>query len=147
MRSPEELLRDLMEGVEAVKPNRRVIIISPQKLREAIIRLLNEYGREGVLFSTLVGVDKPQNRVIELTYFINVIPIGGVVALRVNVNREAPSAPSISDLLPGAMAGELEAYDLLGVVFEGNRGLRRGFLAPPDMVAKGVHALRKDAKW
>jgi NADH:ubiquinone oxidoreductase subunit C len=51
----------------------------------------------------------------------------------------------VIDIVPGALGGELEAYDLMGVTFEGNNRLRRGFLAPEDMVEKGIYPLRKDS--
>jgi len=54
--------------------------------------------------------------------------------------REDPRIPSITFLWKGAEWGEREAYDMFGIVFEGNRDLRRIYM-PPDY--RGF-PLRKD---
>lgn len=54
--------------------------------------------------------------------------------------REDPRIPSITFLWKGAEWGEREAYDMFGIIFEGNRDLRRIYM-PPDY--RGF-PLRKD---
>ena len=54
--------------------------------------------------------------------------------------REDPRVPSITFLWKGAEWGEREAYDMFGIIFEGNRDLRRIYM-PIDF--KGF-PLRKD---
>ena len=54
--------------------------------------------------------------------------------------REDPRVPSITALWPGAEWMEREAYDMFGIIFEGNRDLRRIFM-PPDYQS---FPLRKD---
>ncbi len=54
--------------------------------------------------------------------------------------RDDPRVPSITFLWKGAEWLEREAYDMFGIVFEGNRDLRRIFM-PPDYMS---HPLRKD---
>lgn len=54
--------------------------------------------------------------------------------------REDPRVPSITFLWKGAEWGEREAYDMFGIIFEGNRDLRRIYM-PLDF--KGF-PLRKD---
>ena len=54
--------------------------------------------------------------------------------------RDDPRAPSITFLWPGAEWLEREAYDMFGIVFEGNRDLRRIYM-PPDYQS---FPLRKD---
>ena len=54
--------------------------------------------------------------------------------------RDDPRVPSITFLWKGAEWGEREAYDMFGIIFEGNRDLRRIYM-PPDY--KGF-PLRKD---
>jgi NADH-quinone oxidoreductase subunit C len=56
------------------------------------------------------------------------------------LSREEPRAPSITFLWKGAEWMEREAYDMFGIVFEGNRDLRRIFM-PPDYTS---FPLRKD---
>ena len=54
--------------------------------------------------------------------------------------REDPRVPSITFLWNGAEWAEREAYDMFGIIFEGNRDLRRIYM-PPDYQA---FPLRKD---
>ena len=56
------------------------------------------------------------------------------------IPRDEPRAPSVTFLWKGAEWPEREAYDMFGIVFEGNRDLRRIYL--PDDYAS--HPLRKD---
>ena len=51
--------------------------------------------------------------------------------IRTSVDRQRPHIPTVTDLWSGAMFHEREAYDMMGIVFEGNRDLRRIFM-PPD---------------
>ncbi|HEK9101177.1 TPA: NADH-quinone oxidoreductase subunit C, partial [Bacillus pseudomycoides] len=62
------------------------------------------------------------------------------VAVKVKLGREAPRVASITPLWNGANWPEREAYDLLGVIFEGHPNLTR-ILMPDDWVG---HPLRKD---
>lgn len=57
-----------------------------------------------------------------------------------DLSREEPRVPSITFLWKGAEWMEREAYDMFGIVFEGNRDLRRIFM-PPDYTS---FPLRKD---
>ncbi|PEP61963.1 MULTISPECIES: NADH-quinone oxidoreductase subunit C [Bacillus] len=62
------------------------------------------------------------------------------VAVKVKIDREAPRVASIAPLWHGANWPEREAYDLLGVVFEGHPNLTR-ILMPDDWAG---YPLRKD---
>lgn len=58
----------------------------------------------------------------------------------VGIDRAAPRAPSATFIWPGAEWMEREAYDMFGIIFEGNRDLRRIYM-PDDYRS---HPLRKD---
>ena len=62
------------------------------------------------------------------------------VRIRVQVPESDPSVPTLFDLYPGSEAMEREAYDMVGVVFEGHPDLTR-ILMPEDWEG---HPLRKD---
>lgn len=62
------------------------------------------------------------------------------LAVKVYMDRDKPAIPSVMDLWPAANWHEREAYDLMGIVFEGHSDLRR-ILLPEDWVG---HPLRKD---
>jgi len=56
------------------------------------------------------------------------------------LSRDDPRTPSVTFLWKGAEWMEREAYDMFGIVFEGNRDLRRIYM-PPDYTS---FPLRKD---
>jgi NADH-quinone oxidoreductase subunit C len=60
--------------------------------------------------------------------------------VRVQVPEDDATVPTLFDLYPGTEAMEREAYDMLGVVFEGHPDPSR-ILMPEDWIG---HPLRKD---
>ena len=60
--------------------------------------------------------------------------------LRVDLDREQPRVASVAGIWPAADWHEREAYDLMGIVYEGHPDLRR-ILLPEDWEG---HPLRKD---
>jgi len=124
-----------------VGPRRYVVSVDPDKLREAVELVV----KEDSYLSTISAVDLPKEGAIELNYVFWSIKHRAALIVKTRVSRERPVVPTIVDIIPGALGGELEAYDLFGVVFEGNARLRRGFLVPEDLTSKGVYPMRKDA--
>jgi NADH-quinone oxidoreductase subunit C len=61
-------------------------------------------------------------------------------AVRVTTDRDDPHIPSVAHIWPAADWHEREAYDLMGIVFDGHPDHRR-ILCPDDWVG---HPLRKD---
>jgi NADH-quinone oxidoreductase subunit C len=60
--------------------------------------------------------------------------------IAVGMPRDEPRVPSLTGLWPGAEWMERETYDMFGIIFEGNRDLRRIYM-PPDYAS---FPLRKD---
>ena len=73
---------------------------------------------------------------------VNLLSLSQVrrVRVRVQVPAEDPVLATLFDLYPGTEAMEREAYDLVGVVFEGHPDMTR-ILLPEDWEG---HPLRKD---
>lgn len=124
-----------------VAPRRYVATVEAQELRRVVEAIVGEEA----YVSSISAVDVPKEGRIELNYVFWSVKHGAAIVVKVSVDRANPVVPSVSDIAPGALKGEVEAYDLLGVVFEGNRSLRRGFLAPEDVVTRGIYPLRKDS--
>ncbi len=108
----------------------------------------------------LSGVDRPATNELEAVYDLVAMrpPDDGpdaywraasVLAVVVRVDRARPHIPSVADIWPAADWHEREAYDLLGIVFEGHPdsvedhdGLHpRRILCPDDWAG---YPLRKD---
>jgi NADH:ubiquinone oxidoreductase subunit C len=140
-----DYLRSLsLKELEVKQPRRYVFEVSPDKLRDVISGVIKVSPQTYV--SAISGVDYINEGVIEVNYCLWVIEDNVMVVLKVRVPRDSPKVPTIYDLIPGALNSELEAYDLVGVVFEGNDKLRRGFLTPPEIASQNVFPLRKDFK-
>jgi NADH:ubiquinone oxidoreductase subunit C len=84
--------------------------------------------------------------------------------IRARVNRANPHIPSITGLWEGAMFHEREMYDMMGILFDGNRDLRRIYMSPDyrsfpqrrdfllpddaaDSSAAGVRPLERPETW
>jgi NADH-quinone oxidoreductase subunit C len=84
--------------------------------------------------------------------------------VRAHVDRAEPRIPSVTSLWEGAMFHEREMYDMMGIVFEGNRDLRRIYMSPDyrsfplrkdfvlpddaaDSPAAGVNPLERPETW
>jgi NADH-quinone oxidoreductase subunit C len=84
--------------------------------------------------------------------------------VRARVDRANPHLPTITGLWDGAMFHEREMYDMMGIVFDGNRDLRRIYMSPDyrsfplrkdfllpddaaDSPAAGVNPLERPETW
>ncbi len=148
MEIPERLkfLSDLVKQVYTLKPNRIVLEIDKENVRKVFESLLDHLGDTGFYLAVITGTDYPDKNMIRLDYYVITHPDKEVYVFRTWLPRDDPRIPSLIDILPAALSGECETYDLLGVFFEGNPYLRRGFFVPPDVYEKGIYPLRKDAE-
>lgn len=89
----------------------------------------------------VAGVDFPKRRPrFEVVYHLWSLTHNKVVRVKVGVPEEDATCPSVVDLWPTADWHEREAFDLVGVKFDGHPDLRR-ILMPDDYP---WHPLRKD---
>ncbi len=93
------------------------------------------------MLSCLTAVDNGvEAGTIDLIYHLYSIPFDISLGLMTTVPRESPSVQSVADIWRTANWHEREAFDLVGVIFEGHQDLRR-ILLPDDWEG---HPLRKD---
>jgi NADH/F420H2 dehydrogenase subunit C len=90
--------------------------------------------------TSLTGVDYFPEDYMEVVYHLFRSTGGAILEIKVQVPRSNPVVPSLFDLYPGADFQEREAWDLLGIKFDGHPDLKRilmweGFAG---------HPLRKD---
>ena len=75
----------------------------------------------------LTAVDRLEY--FEVVYHLTSIRLNMMAALKLRIeDRESPRAPSVTPVWAGANLQEREAYDLMGIVFEGHPDMRRIFL-------------------
>lgn len=93
------------------------------------------------MLSCVTGVDLgEESGKMEVIYHLCSIPKGLNLAVVVSLEREKPVVPTVSNIWRTANWHEREAFDLLGIKFEGHPDLRR-ILLPNDWEG---HPLRKD---
>lgn len=130
------------QNAEATQP---YLVIDHSKIADVCTLL---HGHEQLYFdhlSCLSGVDYGEEKgLLGVVYHLYSIPFDLHIVLKTELDRslEKPSIPSVTKIWAGANWHEREAYDLLGIFFEGHPDLRR-ILMPADWEG---HPLRKDYK-
>jgi NADH-quinone oxidoreductase subunit D/NADH-quinone oxidoreductase subunit C/D len=133
-RFPDAVTDETREGYSGV-------VVSADKLVEVATALRDDFGFN--YLSSVTGVDLFSENKLEAVYHTYSLDQGGdALVLHVQVDRDNPSIPSLVPVWPGADFQEREAWDLIGLHFEGHPDLRRiltwdGFQG---------HPLRKDWK-
>lgn len=82
----------------------------------------------------------PYRDAFEVVYLLSNLDEKLKLFVRTEVPRAEPRVPSLTGLYRAAEWQEREAYDLLGVIFEGHPNLKK--ILTPDFIAG--HPLRKD---
>ena len=128
--------------VDYVKPKRLKFTVAPEMLGDAALFARDELGFDH--FATVSGTDYIAKNEIEVIYFVGSVKLGLedlVVAVAARTPRDSPVVPSLVSVWPGAEYHEREAFEMLGVRFEGHPDLR-GILLPEDW--DDIPPLRKD---
>ncbi len=133
-RFPDGVVDDTREGYEGV-------VVSADTVVDVGLALRDDLGFN--FLSSVTGVDLIEDNKMEVVYHAYSIDKGGgPVVFKVQVDRDDPVVPSLVPVWPGADFQEREAFDLLGVQFDGHPDLRR------ILTWDGFHGhpLRKDWK-
>jgi NADH-quinone oxidoreductase subunit C len=105
-----------------------------------VLRALHDEPDLGfTMLADLAGVDT--GREMQVVYHLwSATSTDWLRVIAEGLSRDDPRAPSVTFLWQGAEWMERETYDMFGIVFEGNRDLRRIYM-PPDYTS---FPLRKD---
>ena len=116
------------------------ITVAADQIVDVVTALRDDPELRFVSFIDICGVDWPERkRRFDVVYHF-LSPTKNH-RIRIKVETDADTAvPSISDVFPGAVWFEREAYDLYGILFSGNPDFRRILT---DYGFRG-HPLRKD---
>jgi len=122
------------------------LLITPDLIADVCLELRNNPLTYFDFLSCLTGVDHgAEDGRFEVVYHLSSIPYQLQLTLKISkihdrASEELPSFRSVAHVYRTAEWHEREAYDLLGIFFEGNPDLRR-ILLPDDWEG---YPLRKD---
>ena len=130
-RFPEWVQVDEREGYQG-------LLVSVNNLFSLKETVRDEFGYDHL--TSVTGVDYLPDEQMEVVYHLFKSTGGSILEIKSQVPRGNPVVPSMVGLYPGAAFQEREAWDLLGIKFEGHPNLKRilmweGFAG---------HPLRKD---
>jgi NADH-quinone oxidoreductase subunit C len=135
----EQRFGDVLVGPVRQRHDETEIRLAPADVPAAMTALHDEPALHFELLADLCGVDTGTE--MQVAYHLwSETTADWLRVLSVGLPRDEPRTPSVTFLWKGAEWLEREAYDMFGIVFEGNRDLRRIYL-PPEFVS---HPLRKD---
>ena len=128
-----------MSGTVTQRHDTTEIRVRPEHLSELVRTLHDDPVFKFEILADLAGVDTGDEMQVVLHLWSELTP-DWLRVICEGLPREDPRLPSVTFLWNGAEWAEREAYDMFGIIFEGNRDLRRIYM-PPDYVA---FPLRKD---
>ena len=115
------------------------IRIDPDSVPDVLRLLRDGLDMRFEVLADLAGVDTGE--VMQVVYHLwSPLTSDWLRIIAGGISRDDPRVPSATFLWTGAEWLEREAYDMYGLIFEGNRDLRRIFM-PPDYTS---FPLRKD---
>jgi Ni,Fe-hydrogenase III large subunit/NADH:ubiquinone oxidoreductase subunit C len=106
--------------------------------REVLKAMIEADEKTGII--AITGLDLGEN----LGVYYHFRTSNALVTIKAEVPKTNPTIQTIIDLHPGAAFHELEATDLLGIIFEGNKPT--GHFVLSEYWPQGVYPLRKDVK-
>ncbi len=137
--NPEAVLSRQENGLQPA------LYINPSYLKEVCLFLRDTEGYYFDFLADLAAVDYFPEPYFEVVYHLTSMPYQKQLVLKVKLDNERqaddlPSLSSVSDIWRTADWHEREAFDLMGIYFEGHPDLRR-ILMPDDWEG---YPLRKD---
>lgn len=140
MKTLEEIKQDIETQTSVVVTiEGKSLIVPKEKLRDVALLLKNAPDYKLDFLSCVTGVDYKEH--LEVVYHLySMAKKDGPLTLKVRTDRQEAKVPSVTPIWRSAEFQEREAYDLVGIHFEGHPDLRR------ILMWEGFehHPLRKD---
>jgi len=114
--------------------------VAPRDIVEICRTLRDEYGFDSFSGETAVDYWPQQEPRFHLIYLLYSLQHNVRLTLRVPLDGNSPSLPSVVSVYPSANWHEREIWDMFGIRFEGHPDMRR-ILMPEDWQG---HPLRRD---
>jgi NADH-quinone oxidoreductase subunit C len=130
---------DRLTGPVRQRHDQTEIRIAPADVPEVMTALHDEAAFRFEILADLAGVDTGTSMQVVYHLWSETTP-DWLRVIADGMPREDPRVPTLTGLWPGAEWLERETYDMFGIIFEGNRDLRRIYM-PPDYTS---FPLRKD---
>lgn len=112
------------EIAEDERPNFNGYMVPAHQIRDVAAFVRDELDFN--YLSSVTGLDLLDDNKMEVVYHAySINKGGGALTLKVHVDRDNPSVPSLTPLWPGANFQEREIWDLYGINFEGHPDQRR----------------------
>jgi NADH-quinone oxidoreductase subunit C len=135
----EARLQGLLEAPIHQRGDETEIRVAPGDVPRVLTILRDSQDLRFEILADLAGVDT--GKAMQVVYHLwSPMTPDWLRIVAGGLSREDPRIPSATFLWTGAEWLEREAYDMFGIVFEGNRDLRRVYM-PPDYTS---FPLRKD---
>jgi len=135
-----EAVRDAIEEIKDFR-GERTLYIKPNRIKKVCQLLRDEEALQYNFLSDISADDLlPEFPRFAVNYHLYSIPFNHRLRLRVRIEDPDKGPATMAGVWPIATWLETEVWDLMGVRFKGNKGLRRLFL-PEDWQG---HPLRKD---
>ena len=152
-------LRDLLTEEDTVE-----FTIDGERNVEVLTTLRDDPDLDFFFLADTAAVDYGFDQHFEVVYHLFSWKHPAWLRVRAVVDRSDPRIRTITHLWEGQMFHEREMYDMMGIVFEGNRDLRRIFMSPDyrsfplrkdfvlpddaaDSASAGVNPLERPETW
>lgn len=127
------------------------LLINPEQIADVCLFLRDQPKTYFDFLACLTGVDYDKENRFGVVYHLSSYPFQTRLTLKVSIEKPAdseqlPSFPTLVNVYRTADWHEREAYDLLGIEFEGHPDLRR-ILLPDDWEGFPLRADYKSAEY
>jgi NADH-quinone oxidoreductase subunit C len=145
----EEIVEEVKAGLSdfildtALPQGDAVLFVAPDCLQKVATFLKDDPSLKFDYLSDVSGVDyliEEREPRFEAVYFLYSIDHQHSIRIRVGIEEENPSVPTVSGLWKGALYPEQELFDMFGINIEGHPRMER-LIMPKEWVG---HPLRKD---
>jgi NADH-quinone oxidoreductase subunit C len=145
----EEIVENVKAGLPdslmdtALPQGDAVIFVAPENLQRVAAFLKDEPSLKFDYLSDVCGVDyllEEREPRFESVYLLYSIDHQHSIRVRVGIEEENPSVPTVSEIWKGALYPEQELFDMFGIHIEGHPKMER-LIMPKEWVG---HPLRKD---
>jgi len=145
----EEIVENVKAGLpgslldSALPQGDAVIFVAPKNLQKVAAFLKDEPSLKFDYLSDVCGVDyllEEREPRFESVYLLYSIDHQHSIRVRVGIEEENPSVPTVSEIWKGALYPEQELFDMFGINVEGHPKMER-LIMPKEWVG---NPLRKD---